>query len=170
MPEFKSTNVTRLDAGQLAVQGTHNSARRLYADTIEVAGAMAVNDTVRLLRLPVDALLPVLRVGFDDLGTTGVVRIGLAYPSNYAAPGGALGATIDDDAFASAIDVATAAIPMTDYRYALRNIDTAHQALWQLAGLAARPACAELDVVITVNTATTAAGTISVLADAAVQP
>ena len=169
MPEFKSTNVTRLDAGQLAVQGTHNAARRLYADTIEVT-AMAVNDTVRLLRLPVDALLPVLRVGFDDLGSTGAVRIGVAYPSNYAAPGGNLGATIDDDAFASGIDVATAAVPMTDYRYALRNIDTAHQPLWQLAGLAARPACPELDIVITVNTATTAAGTISVLADAAVQP
>lgn len=168
MAETKSVNITKLDSSQLAVQGSHNTVRRLFADTVETAGALALNDTVRMLRLPTDAMVASLRAAFDDLGTTGAFKIGIAYPTYFTPAGGTAGQMIDDDAFASGIDVATAAVAMTDYRFSLRDINSVQKKLWELASLAARPICPELDIVLTASTATTAAGTISMVADAAV--
>lgn len=167
MAETKSVNTTKLDSSQLAVQGSHNAVLRHFADTVESPTVLAINDTLRVLRLPVDAMVNKLRLAFDDQGTVGAVSIGVAYPTNYAAPGGSAGATIAAGTFATGVSV-TSAVAFTDYRFSVQNIDTVHKKLWELAGLSARPLCPELDIIVTATTATDAGATVSALADVAV--
>lgn len=167
MAETKSVNLTNFDSSKMGVQGTHNTVRRLFADTVE-APVMAQNDTLRVLRLPVDAQLPSLRFACDDLGTTGAFSIGIAYPTYFTPAGGTAGAVIAAGAFATALDVKTAAVAFTDYRFSVKNIDTVQKKLWELAGLSARPICPELDILITATTAVDVGGTVSMIADAAV--
>ena len=46
-------------------------------------------------------------------------------------------------------------------RYEVKNINTANQEAWELAGLSARPAYGQMDIVLTASEATTAAGDIT---------
>jgi hypothetical protein len=113
-------------------------------------------DSGIFLPISVEAVLPSIKLAFDDLGTAGTVDIGLfkkEVDGTYTA--------VDADCFANNIDVNSAAVGFTEYRFSIKGIETVAQKAWALAGLSSRPAYAELFFGVTTDTGTTAAGTVS---------
>ena len=91
----------------------------------------------------------------DDLGTAGTVDIGFfkqEVDGTYTA--------VDADAIANNIDVNSAAVARTDYRFSVKGIETANQSCWELAGLSARPPYGDIYLGLTTDTGTTADGTV----------
>ena len=156
MPTFKGTFITAFDA----TPPTHVNARlhggvqKVVRDQFELADT-ANADIAPVLKLPVDAIIDHVYLAADDLGTAGTLDISIfkkAADGTYTAVLG--------NAFANNIDVSTAAVARTDYRFSTQGIETANQTLWELAGLSARPAYNDMYVGLTTDTGTTAAGTV----------
>ena len=132
--------------------------------TIE-APVTAAADTIILCAIPTDARLLEVSLAFDDLETNAVapdstMHIGL-FTKNVNT---GVFTAVDNDAFAVSVDVFTAAIPLTNYRFSALNIDTATQPTWDLAtGLTARPAYDRMYLGLTtaVSTLGTVVGTVS---------
>lgn len=123
-----------------------------------LSAALSANDTVTVCRVPVDARIPSIRIWSTDLGTTGTLDVGF----HRIQDDGTIGSAVDADAIGTAIDVNAAAINDVEIRYETKAISTANQAVWELAGLSARPSYGEVFLTITAATATTAAGTVVV--------
>jgi len=157
MTNYLGKNITKFDAKPaVAVDARlHGGYNKGAVDTFELA-ATSDDDTVMVFRLPVEAIVKSLKFGCDDLGTAGVVSLGLFTKGNdgdYK--------VVKADAFADDVDVNSAAVPMTEMRFEKANISTITDTAWQLAGLTKRPAYSDLYVGITVTTGTTATGTVS---------
>lgn len=157
MAQTLGTYVTNMDAKpfERVTSRLHGGNVKGIVLTDEVPDT-ANGDTMILAKLPVDATLASLRGAFDDLGTAGTVDIGLFYK---AADG--TYTVIDADCIANNIDVSTAAVALTEYRFQVKGIETIKQPLWELAGLTARPAYSDVYLGLTTDTGTTAAGTVS---------
>ena len=129
--------------------------------TIE-APVTAADDTIILCALPTDSKLIEVSLAFDDLEAQEVapdstMHLGLFRQS---APG--VFTVVDADILAASIDVFTAAVALTNYRFSAQNINTAQMPTWDLA-LSARPAYNQMYLGLTtaVSTLGTDIGTIS---------
>lgn len=140
--------------------GTHGARKRWLCETISLA-AQSANDTVMMVRIPVDAYIPSIKLASDDLGTTGTIDIGFYQ----AATSSGVGTVVDADAIANNIDVNSAAVALTEYRFSVKGIETAKQKAWELAGLSEKPAYAFFDVGLTFDAATTATGDVTLMVD-----
>lgn len=156
MATDKSSNLTNELAGTL-VQVP--SAPKIVMDTIEVSDN-ANNDLAILdIKIPVDAKIVSVKVANDDLGTAGTATIGLFSVSQ----GGTITA-IDDDCIGTDIDMATAAVALTEYRFNVQDINTVNKKAWEIAGLSARPTTYRNFVLgLKFSTGTTTAGTVSAI-------
>lgn len=159
MAQTLGTYITNLDAKPFEKVSSrlHGGFVRGIVLTDEVPDT-ANGDTMILAKLPVDAILPSVKAAFDDLGTAGTVDIGLFYKASDGTY-----TVIDADCIANNIDVNAAAVALTEYRFQVKGIETIAQPLWQLAGLSARPAYADVYVGLTTDTGTTTAGTVSMV-------
>lgn len=135
------------------------------SDSVRTKGTVeftptAADDTCVIARVPVNATLDSLRFAFDDLGGTITLDIGF-----YQVPAigtSAPGTVIDQNALGTLIDVSTAAIAMTEYRFETQEINTIMEEMWELANLSAKPSYPQVDIVLTVvGDTTAAAGTVS---------
>lgn len=118
-------------------------------------------DTVRFGSFKsTDAIID-MRIFYDDLGTAGTLDIGLAYAGSAND-----GTEIDDNLFADALDVATAAVVAgTQIAYGegssglATDVSLFGKRLWQAAGLSSDPG-GLFDLMGKTDTGTTAAGTV----------
>lgn len=161
MATFKGTHVTDFDSQPIEIVDgrLHGGVKKIAVDAFELADT-ANGDVAHVLRIPVDAVIHSIVFASDDLGAAGTVDIGFYKKNNdgtYTA--------VDADAIANNIDVATAAVAPTEYRFSVKGIETAMQAAYELAGLAARPDYANLYLSLTTDTGTTAAGTVMLKAE-----
>lgn len=128
--------------------------------TIE-APITAADDTIILCSVPVDAKLIEVSLAFDDLDSDvapdSTMHLGL-----FSDDGDGTFTVVDADILAASIDVGTAAVALTNYRFSAQNISTAQMPVWDIA-LSARPAYDQLYIGLTtaVSTAGTIVGTIS---------
>lgn len=161
MATQKGTHVTNFDAEPFNTTNArlHGGVKKVVRDAFELADT-ANGDIAHVLKIPVDAILDSVIFGCDDLGTAGTVDIGFYYKKadgTYVA--------VDADAIANNIDVNSAAVSPTEYRFSVKGIETANQAAYELAGLSARPAYADLYISLTTDTGTTTAGTVYLKAE-----
>jgi hypothetical protein len=143
MANQNMTNIALVDGTppQSANTFAGGTSEIVAVDTMEVT-ALSTDDTVVLFRIPVDAKITELALGCDDLASTSItIDLGLY-------EGGTAGATaVDDDCFATAVNV-DGGVAITDYRFEAAAIDTIDQPAWEVAGLSARPAYGDFDVVL----------------------
>lgn len=158
MATQKGTHVTKFDSSpyETVPSREHGGVVKAIVDQFELTDT-ANADFAIVARLPVDALIHSLKFGCDDLGTAGTVDIGV-----YRKKKDGTYVAVDADAFANDIDVNTAAVAPTEYRFSAKGIETALQPLYTLAGLSARPAYGDLYIGLTTDTGTTADGTVLV--------
>ncbi len=131
----KSSNLTDLDATLTIYPNRFdNGAYVRNAFGLVEAVADDIASVYRLIRVPSRAVIKRVELASDDLGTSVTVNVGL-----YAKDDGAV---VDADFFASAVDVATAAVARTDITYESAVIDLADQGkqLWEQLGLTEDPA------------------------------
>lgn len=154
MATTKGNHITDFDQTPADVPNArlHGGALKGSVDQFELGTASTIH---HVFKVPVEAVLHSCKFGSDDLGTAGTVDIGFYKKNNdgtYTA--------VDDDAIASAIAV-TSAVAYAEQRFEAANINTADQPAWELAGLSARPAYGDLYISLTMDTQTTAAGTVA---------
>ena len=154
---LKSSIVTDLDASppvKINALETGGRVRAAFA-TDEVGGD--ATSTYRMIRLPGRARVTRVEFASDDLGTGCTMDVGLYDVADAAVE--------DADFFASAVDVATAAVARTDVTYesGVVAIENAGKALWEQLGLSDTPANRQkdFDILLTANAAAVA-GTVSV--------
>lgn len=156
MTTFKGTHITDFDQKPFDSVNArlHGGVVKYAGDGFELADT-ADGDEAIVLKLPVDANLISVKFACDDLGTAGTVDIGFhtkGSDGTYTA--------VDADALANNIDVNSAAVALTEYRYSAKGIETQGQNAYTLAGLSARPDYTDIYLSITTDTGTTAAGSV----------
>lgn len=158
MATTKGTNVTSFDATPpVAVNSRlHGGVLKAIFDTSEL-GDTANNDSHIVAKLPIDAVLHSIKFASDDLGTAGTVDL-----TFFKKNADGTYTELADGSIANNIDVATAAVALTEYRFSVKGIETAMQPAYTLAGLSARPAYNDIYIGLTTDTGTTAAGTVTI--------
>lgn len=156
---LKSGPITNRDATP-AVRNSGNvdgGYLRSAAGTVEMTTA-DLGSTYRMFRVPSCCRMNSLNLYSDDVGTSGLIDIGVYQTTQNG------GAVVDQDFFASAVDIKTAALFGTDVLYeagtAAGQIDDIEKPLWQQLGLAADPGI-DYDIVITSTEAASTGGTLS---------
>ena len=161
MADVNAANITLYEATpQVDVPNHKHQHGKIYTivDTVETSTIMSINDTATMARLPVDAILLEFWLAFDDLGTAGDVEVGFWRTQVDGE------AVLDIDAMVALLDVNAAAVAFVNYRFDTLDINTVRQPVWDIATVAARPAYDFIDVKVNFLEASTAAGTISVIA------
>jgi len=156
--DLKATQLTNRDAvPQVANERQLDGILREVVGTVE-AGAGDTSSHYRICQVPSWARISQIMLFSDDVGSAGAVDIGIFQTT---ANGGAV---VDQDCFASAVDVNTAALNGTDVTYeaatATGQIDDIEKKLWQQLGLSSDPQ-RFYDVVITPSTGLGTGGTLS---------
>lgn len=161
MAQTLGTHITNMDAKpfERVLAKLHGGTPKRIVLTDEIPDT-ANGDSMIVAKVPVDAVLSSVRAAFDDLGTAGTVDIGF-----YKKAADGTYTVVDADAIANNIDVSTAAVAFTEYRFQVKGIETIEQTVWELAGLSARPDYADMYIGLTTDTGTTAAGTASMIID-----
>lgn len=156
MATFKGTHITDFDAEPFEVVPSrlHGGVKKVIVDAFELADT-ANADFAIVAKLPIDAVIHSVQFASDDLGTAGTVDLGF-----YRKNADGTYTAVDADALANNIDVATAAVSPTEYRFSTKGIETANQSAFTLAGLSARPAYEDIYIALTTDTGTTTAGTV----------
>lgn len=157
MPNYKGTHITAFDATPPTRVDSrlHGGLVKYAGDTFELADT-ANNESAYIVKLPLDAVIQSVKFACDDLGAAGTVDITF-FKKNTDGTYTELG----DGQIANNIDVSTAAVALTEYRFSVLNIDTANKSAWELAGLTTRPDYNEIFIGITTDTGTTTAGTVT---------
>lgn len=127
--ETKSTAVGNLDS----IPAVLSDARIAGARLIEAVGVVTTNsddsdDSEYLMcRVPSNARISQILLSADDLGTTGAANVGVFNED---------GTVKDEDLFASAVDLNTAAITHSDVTHESGNYDIAdsEKPLWEVLG------------------------------------
>lgn len=158
MATYYGTHITKFDANPPTPVNArqHGGVVKYIGDTFELADT-ANGEFAIVAKLPIDSMLVSLKAAFDDLGTAGTVDIGFyrkAVDGTYV--------VVDADAIANNLDVNSAAVALTEYRFSVKGIETMNQSIWELAGLSARPAYTDMYIGLTTDTGTTAAGTATI--------
>lgn len=132
---LKSTPLTNADASPVVFNNPRVVGARLVhaVGTLEAAGGDA-NSTYRLVRVSARDRIKRVELATDDLGTGLTLNVGLWDVTDNAVE--------DADFFASAVDVATAAVARTDISYesGVRDIANAGKTLYEELSLADTPA------------------------------
>lgn len=156
-----SNELTLLLTQKLNKRGTKGRHVR-SAGFVTLAGATTISSVFPFVRVPVDAIIEDVKLSSTDHGTTGAINIGLypALPSKLITGSDLVAAdAIDDDAFAAAVDIKTAAFSRTSVRFSARPLSTVGKKAWELAGLSAAPTTYnEFFIAGTLSTATDGAG------------
>lgn len=122
------------------------------------AGAGDTSSKYIMASVPSNARISQILLFSDDVGASGAVDCGIYQTT---ANGGAV---VDQDVFASAVDVNTAALNGSDITYeaatSTAQIDDIEKRLWEQLGLSADP-CLMYDIVLTPSTALATGGTLS---------
>jgi len=158
----KSTAVTNRDASPRVPSPAHLVRGPLFEaiGTVEVAVADDNGSVYRFARLRSSDRVSQITV-FNDAITGGTAYdVGLYRTADDG------GAAVDDDLFASAIDLSSAPSVVSAgtevlYEATAANIDKIEKRLWELVGLNADPQV-DYDLALTGDTVGSAAGTISV--------
>lgn len=155
---LKSGAITNRDSTPpVQTVGQGSNVRRVVG-VVEAAGGDA-GSTYRFCSIPSNARYVRAWFSCDDLGTGLTMDVGLRQTT---ANGGAV---VDADFFASAIDVATAAVALTEITFerGATLISEFEQPLWQRLGLSADP---QRDYDVTgVSASAAATGTMLVIVD-----
>ena len=114
--------------------GLSGGRERVIMGTMEVVAAIfdADNDTLRITKIPTGARITSIEFASDDLdgGTDSAVNVGLAEEN---------GDIIDEDAYASAIEIFRAPVAMTRVENEARDINNVGEQVWQDAGKTTDP-------------------------------
>ena len=131
---LKSGFITNRDASPSVLTTANPGQVRTAFGKVECAGGDAAS-TYRLCEVPSNAKRVRCFFACDDLGTGTTMDVGLFQTT---ANGGAV---VDQDFFASAIDVATAAVGITEITFErdATLIDEIEKPLWERLGLSADP-------------------------------
>jgi hypothetical protein len=158
MAQQLSSRLTAATTRPLVVIGASFKGHPIIvSDTIEVADGAAADSAILAIEVPVDAVIHSVKVASDDLGAGTTMSVGLYKQDGVAASFTAVSGT----AFATALDVATAAVALTEVRFSAKDINTINQKAWELAGLSAKPAYPTLFLGVAFPAETTAAGTVT---------
>ena len=159
MTQTLGTYVTNEQASTFSI----NASGLVNAPVISIIGTTELTDNANgdeeiICKLPVDAKLISAKFAFDDFGgTTATMDIGF-----WKANADGVFTAVDADALVNDLDIAGAAIALTEYRFSALNIDTAALPVWDLAtGLSARPAYDYLYIGLETPVDTEQAGTVS---------
>lgn len=155
MATFKGTHITNFDSTPFDSTNSrqHGGVLKSAGDAFELADT-ADNDNAIVVKVPIDARIRSVQFACDDLGTAGTVDI-----TFFTKSADGTYSEVADGLIANGIDVNSAAVSLTEYRYSVLDINTYNEAAWELAGLSARPDYAELYIGFTTDTGTTTAGT-----------
>lgn len=162
MTVYKSGLITDRDTQGKQIDRQASGAVKQAIAPVTLPGAIADNDVIALCELPIEARITSIRHWSDDLGTTGTLNLGF-YPANKTTTGLTDADAIDEDALATAVDVNAAALADVELRYEVKDINTADQAVWELAGLSSKPDYGKVILAFTAAAATTAGGDITVV-------
>lgn len=124
--------ITNRDATPRVANSAQGGIVRKVWGYIEAAGGDA-GSTYRFCSIPSNARAISVEIATDDLGTGCTLNVGL-----YQTTGNG-GAVVDADFFASAVDVATAAVAITDITHesAVYGLEDYEKPLWEALGLSA---------------------------------
>lgn len=152
----KSTSITNADAVPIVLNSpldTHGILRE-SVDTREVAAADDDGSTYRFSRVHSSWRPSQITVFNDAIAGATAYDCGLYRTAQDG------GAAVDDDCFATAVDISAGTILGTEMMFEVLNIDQIRKKFWEIAGAAADPDY-WYDIVLTADTVGTAAGTIS---------
>lgn len=161
MAVHQSTLITNRESTTNQIPRQEQTELRVAVAGYEAAGAIADNDVIVLCEIPVDAVIPSIRLWADDLGTTGQLNLGF-YPGNLPVSTLTDAKAVDEDAIGTLIDVNAAALANVEVRFETKDLSTIYQKAWELAGLSARPSYNTFLVALTAAQATTAAGGLAI--------
>lgn len=153
--DLKSSVITNRDATPVVLSTANpGTVRRAYG-LCECAGG-DLGSTYRFCSIPSNAKCVRAFYSCDDLGTSVTMNIGLYQTTGNGA------AVVDADFFASALDVATAAVGITEITFerGATLIDELEDPLWERLSLTADPSI-DYDVV-GVSAGAAATGTVAV--------
>ena len=123
---------------------------------------LSLNDLVMFgPMIPVNASIRSIKLGSDDLGTTGALGLGFYKIDRISDTATTFTLVSSATAIASALDVHTAAVAPTERRFSVLDHSTVTQKAWELAGLSADPGYGHLIIGAKATTATTATGNLS---------
>ncbi|MCP4328427.1 MAG: hypothetical protein GY791_08325 [Alphaproteobacteria bacterium] len=152
----KSTEIANLEASPPVANDRLLAGGRVRKKvaTIEVAAADDDGSVYRLFRVHSGWHIHSIRILNDAITGGTAFDVGL-YGSDD-------GAAVDDDAYASAVDLSSANVSGAEVAFEARNIDDAENKVWQDAGAAA-DGKTSYDLCLTGDTVGTAAGTITAI-------
>lgn len=153
----KSTAVSNADATQPRVitpSYLSGGGLKTSIGMCEVAAADSDASVYRAVRLPSSAVVHRIEVLND------AITAGTAYDLGLYRTAVDGGLSVNDDLFATAIDMSSARALPLDAMFEVLDIDQMEKRLWELAGLAADPMC-EYDICFTADTVGSAAGTVA---------
>lgn len=152
----KATLITNADATPPVLSGgiLYNAGLRQAAGTVETLAADDAASVYRLCRIPSNARISSIQMASDAITGASATDIGVYQTAENG------GAAVDDDFFATDVDISSATA-FTEYMYeaTATNISKVEMPFWQLLGLSA-DSNRSYDICATVNDVT-AAGTIS---------
>jgi hypothetical protein len=163
-PTLKSAQITNLDATP-AVANSAGAGAAAYMKQVDgyvtAAAADAATTKYKMVRLPSTAVVKKVAIESEAQGA-GKVDVGVWYADDarYIAGGSAnTGLVIDQDFFATDVDLASAVVP-TDItnESGTYTIDKRAQPLWQAVGLTSDPG-GSFDIQLTVHTTDVTTGT-----------
>lgn len=153
---IKAKTVTNADASPKVINAAYLNGAfdKRFAATAEKATGDGDGSTYRMVRLPSSARITGLQLANDAMTGASSASVGLY---RTAADGGA---AVSAALFLSASNIASGQA-FTEISFSAVDIANCEKRLWELLGLSADPVI-DYDLVVTLNTAGSAAGTISV--------
>lgn len=156
----KSTLVTNADATPVVLNNPRvdGGYERVKTATAALANGDSATSTVRMFRVPSNAVMSDLRIYAPDIGTTTAADVGLY---RTAADGAAV---VDADFFAAAFVLNAGAVNGVDilHQSGVFSIANSGKELWDALGLTTDPHV-NYDVCLTLTGAADAAGTIKLI-------
>lgn len=165
----KSTPVTNADAqppvANTVGEGAPGSLREV-SGFVTVPASSSVDSTFRFVRVPTNAVIKAVVITSVDQGSSGDVDIGVYYPTTGRTATADLAANaIDQDFFASAVDINAAALAPTDVTFEAGAGYTRSEwntPLWEALGLPSDPGGEGFDIVGTLTEAVDTGGVLAV--------
>lgn len=160
MATYKSNQCTNNQALPRVANNMGGDVKIVESRT-SISSTVATADLLQLLEVNWEDNIKSLKVFNTDLGTACPVKVGIAHGNGSTS---ALGTVIDDDYFATALELGTASTTGTEIRFSAPALTESDKKVWEMAGLSANPGGTAiiLATVGTVNTGTT--GTVLVQA------
>lgn len=162
----KSTAVSNMDATPRVISSSFISGGQTQAAVgmVEVAAADDNASVYRMVRIPSSARILRLEVLNDAIAGGTSYDLGLYETAHYLTDAVTAGAAVNDDVFATAIDMTVARSLPLDAMFEVLDIVDVEKRVWELAGLSADP-MRQYDICFTADTVGTGAGTLVLRAE-----